>query len=249
MRTRFPRSCQCRFGGDGCCEPRRLAALLSPPPWSSPPSGRRRHVAAEGRYANPQLLVETEELARMLGAPGVRIVDVRGGMTGVVGYRVGHVPGAAYLDEGDLDDPTANAEGLPIRPAAAAALFGGLGIDHETTVVAYDDAGGAAGRSTVLRPGVLRSRSRPGPERRSGEVAAGRAPARGRRADDRVPPLRPTPAARPGGNGGGRPGEPRASRRLPDRRPQPGRVHAARPRRRYAVVTFRARPTWTGPPR
>lgn len=104
--------------------------------------GAPGQIAAEGRYANPQLLVETEDLARMLGAPGVRIVDVRGGMTGVVGYRVGHVPGAAYLDEGDLDDPTANAEGLPIRPAAAAALFGGLGIDHETTVVAYDDAGG-----------------------------------------------------------------------------------------------------------
>lgn len=97
---------------------------------------------AAGRYANPQLLVETEELARMLGAPGVRIVDVRSGTIGVVTYRVGHVPGAAYLDGSELDDPAANADGLPIRPEAAAALFGRLGIDHETTVVAYDDAGG-----------------------------------------------------------------------------------------------------------
>jgi thiosulfate/3-mercaptopyruvate sulfurtransferase len=96
---------------------------------------------ATGRYANPQLLVETDEVARMLAAPGVRIVDLRSGMTGGVAYRVGHVPGAAYLDAGELDDPAANAEGFPIRPEAAAALFGRLGIDHETTVVAYDDGG------------------------------------------------------------------------------------------------------------
>jgi thiosulfate/3-mercaptopyruvate sulfurtransferase len=91
---------------------------------------------ATGRYANPQLLVETGEVARMLAAPGVRIVDLRSGMTGGVAYRVGHVPGAAYLD-----DPAANAEGFPIHPEVAAALFGRLGIDHETTVVAYDDGG------------------------------------------------------------------------------------------------------------
>jgi thiosulfate/3-mercaptopyruvate sulfurtransferase len=97
---------------------------------------------AAGRYANPQLLVETDELARMLGAPGVRVLDLRGGTIGAIAYRTGHVPGAVYLDWNELDDPAANAEGQPIRPDAAAALFGRLGIDHETTVVAYDTADG-----------------------------------------------------------------------------------------------------------
>lgn len=97
---------------------------------------------AAGRYANPHLLAETGEVARILADPGVRIVDVRSGMVGRVAYRAGHVPGAVYLDAGELDDAAANAEGLPIRPDAAASLFGGLGIDHETTVIAYDDAGG-----------------------------------------------------------------------------------------------------------
>jgi thiosulfate/3-mercaptopyruvate sulfurtransferase len=97
--------------------------------------------AGAGRYANPQLLIETDEAARMLGASGVRFVDVRSGMMGSVGYRVGHVPGAAYLDAGELDDQAANAEGFPIRPEAAATLFGRLGIDRDTTVVAYDDGG------------------------------------------------------------------------------------------------------------
>jgi thiosulfate/3-mercaptopyruvate sulfurtransferase len=96
---------------------------------------------AGGKYANPQLLVETDDLARMVGTPGVRILDVRSGMRGSVTYRVGHVPGAVLLDANELDDPAANVEGLPIRPAAAEALFGRLGIDHDTTVVAYDDGG------------------------------------------------------------------------------------------------------------
>jgi thiosulfate/3-mercaptopyruvate sulfurtransferase len=97
--------------------------------------------AGAGRYANPELLIETDEVARMLGAPGVRVVDLRSGMIGGVAYRTGHVPGAVYLDAVELDDQGANAEGFPIRPAAAAALFGRLGIDHETTVLAYDDGG------------------------------------------------------------------------------------------------------------
>ncbi len=105
-------------------------------------SGAAVPAGSAGRYANPQLLIETEELARTLGAPGVRVVDVRSGMMGGVTYRVGHVPGAVLLDADALDDPGANTEGLPIRAAAAASLFGGLGIDRDTTVVAYEDGGG-----------------------------------------------------------------------------------------------------------
>lgn len=95
-------------------------------------------------YANPQLLIETDELARTAGAPAVRIVDLRGDPDqGAAAYRAGHIPDAVYLSPKELDDARANAEGLPIRPEKAAALFGGLGIDHDTTVVVYDDAGGA----------------------------------------------------------------------------------------------------------
>ncbi len=94
-------------------------------------------------YANPQLLIETDELARTAGVPAVRIVDLRGDPDqGAAAYRAGHIPGAVYLSPKELDDARANAEGLPIRPEKAAALFGGLGIDHDTTVVAYDDGGG-----------------------------------------------------------------------------------------------------------
>src|SRR4029453_12787376 len=104
-------------------------------------AGAATRGLAGGKYANPRLLVETEELARMTSTPGVRIVDVRSGMRGSVTYRVGHLPGAVLLEANELDDPAANVEGLPIRAAAAEALFGRLGIDHDTTVVAYDDGG------------------------------------------------------------------------------------------------------------
>ncbi len=94
-------------------------------------------------YANPQLLVETEELASVLGTPGIRIVDLRGDPErGEAQHRAAHIPGAVYLSFLQLDDPRANADGSPIRPEKAAELFGRLGIDQDTTVIAYDDAGG-----------------------------------------------------------------------------------------------------------
>jgi len=100
--------------------------------------------AAAGGYANPQLLLDTDELARLLDAPGLRLVDLRRDPDrGEAAYRAGHlVPGAVFVAWGELDDAAANAEGFPIRPERAAILFGRLGIDHDTAVVAYDDAGG-----------------------------------------------------------------------------------------------------------
>ena len=139
-------------------------------------------------YANPRLLIETDELARLAGAPAVRVVDLRGDAdTGPAAYRAGHVPGAVYLSPRELDDARANAEGLPIRPEKAARLFGGLGIDHDTTVVAYDDAGSVYaarlffvleyyghGRTRVLNGGLAKwrregrplSQNAPAPESR-----------------------------------------------------------------------------------
>jgi thiosulfate/3-mercaptopyruvate sulfurtransferase len=95
--------------------------------------------AAAAPYANPGLLIETDELAGLLGAPGVRIVDLRG--DGEAAYQLGHIPGAIYLASQEMEDPRAKTEGYPIRPDKAVALFGGLGIDQDTTVIAYDDVG------------------------------------------------------------------------------------------------------------
>ena len=93
-------------------------------------------------YANPRLLIETEELAGLLGDPALRIVDLRrDAEKGEEAFRAGHLPGAVYLAAGELDDSEANAKGFPIPPDKAAELFGHLGVDQETPVVAYDDGG------------------------------------------------------------------------------------------------------------
>ncbi|MGH7411161.1 MAG: sulfurtransferase [Candidatus Methylomirabilis sp.] len=89
---------------------------------------------AASDYANPQLLIETAELARRLGEEGLRIVDVRTEKE----YASGHIPGAVHVSFHALDDLAANRQGLPIPKAKAEEILGGLGIDGTTKVVAYD---------------------------------------------------------------------------------------------------------------
>lgn len=88
-------------------------------------------------YANPQLLIETWELQRHLADPDLRIVDVRSAQE----YAKGHIINAVPLDPHSLDDLEANKKGLPLPIEKAEAIFGGLGIDQDTRVVAYDNAG------------------------------------------------------------------------------------------------------------
>lgn len=63
-------------------------------------------------------------------------------------YAEGHIPGAYYVDlSKDLSSPKRpNGEGgrhpLP-EPGVLAQLLGSLGIDRNTTVIAYDDQGGS----------------------------------------------------------------------------------------------------------
>lgn len=65
---------------------------------------------------------------------------------GRAAHEAGHIPGAIYLslddDLSDMSVPDAGRHPLPTR-ADFAATVGRHGIDNGTTVVAYDDAGGA----------------------------------------------------------------------------------------------------------
>lgn len=104
-----------------------------------------RPVAADQAFRNPQILIEPEELARHLGDSQVRLIDLRGPTDrrqGEALYRQGHLPRAVFLHWPDLDDVAMNAEGFPLDPKRAGDLFGRLGVDDQTWVVAYDDAGG-----------------------------------------------------------------------------------------------------------
>lgn len=91
------------------------------------------------RFANPELLLETDWLAEHLEDASLRIVDVRSARE----YGAGHVPGAVSIPRSVTFDPK-GPSGTVGRPEQIAALFGSKGIDENVRVLLYDE-----GRSTA----------------------------------------------------------------------------------------------------
>jgi thiosulfate/3-mercaptopyruvate sulfurtransferase len=120
---------------------------LAPPQAASgyqPPTVQALTPDAQ-EYAHPEALASTDWLAAHLDDPGVRILDGRDAFTGgEPDYVAGHIPGAVYVDVWNgLSDPDGAAPGLILPKAQFEALMGRLGIGNDTTVVVYDDTGGA----------------------------------------------------------------------------------------------------------
>ena len=91
-------------------------------------------------------LVDVAWLRQHLSDPGVRVIDFRWYLqhrTGREEYLRGHIPGAAFVA---LEDVTGE-EGPGRHPLPTADQFEGemrkAGVDPDTKVVAYDDAGGS----------------------------------------------------------------------------------------------------------
>lgn len=90
-------------------------------------------------YARPELLIETEELARILNQPNVRLIDA----VEPASYQRAHLPGAVnvfYLDLAKLEERKKN--GHPLSNAEAEKIFGEAGIDNNTQVIVYDGGEG-----------------------------------------------------------------------------------------------------------
>ncbi len=90
-------------------------------------------------YARPELLIETEELAKIVNKPNVRLVDA----VDPAGYQRAHIPGAVnvfYVDLAKLDERKKS--GHPLSNAEAERIFGEAGIDNNTQVVVYDGGEG-----------------------------------------------------------------------------------------------------------
>lgn len=98
-------------------------------------------------------IVTTEWLAEAIGAPDLRVVDVRWYLDpqklGRDAYRTGHIPGAVFLDiSGELSAPgggrgmAAGRHPWP-SPEQISTVIGAAGIGPATRVVAYDDQSGA----------------------------------------------------------------------------------------------------------
>ena len=96
--------------------------------------------------------MSTEELARRMGAHGLRIFDCttylrprpEGGYnaeSGRANYDQGHIPGAAFLDLGaELSDPTSKLRFTLPSLAELTKAFAAKGIGHGTFVVLYSHA-------------------------------------------------------------------------------------------------------------
>lgn len=86
-------------------------------------------------YAHPEVLVDTEWVARHLTDPKVRIAEVD--YDPAANYRMGHIPGSVLFDwRRDINDPTARDI---LSEAALTKLLHRAGVNPDTTIVLYGD--------------------------------------------------------------------------------------------------------------
>ncbi len=95
-------------------------------------------------------VISPETLHARLGAPDLRLVDVRWVMgspgAGRIGYEAGHLPGAIFLDlDTDLAAPLGPGRHPLPEPAALVDRLEAIGIGDADDVVVYDDQGGWIG--------------------------------------------------------------------------------------------------------
>lgn len=94
---------------------------------------------AQDGYVRKDLLIETEELAKLLNAPNVRIIAAVPEAT----YAKTHIPGAVNIPHLRLTDlASRKKDGAPVTPETAAKIFGEAGIDEKTQIIVYDGGEG-----------------------------------------------------------------------------------------------------------
>ncbi len=86
----------------------------------------------------PGLVIEPEELERLLDDPSIVVVD----LCKAKQYKKGHIPGAHFVNYGDIIRAEKPMMGLLPTDEQFSRLVASLGITAESHVVAYDDEGG-----------------------------------------------------------------------------------------------------------
>ena len=92
-----------------------------------------------------ELLVTTEWLAKELGASDLRIVDATwfmpdAGRNAAAEYEGGHIPGAVFMDIGELADSNHAVPNMLPPPEKFASRMQSLGLGDGSRVVVYDDS-------------------------------------------------------------------------------------------------------------
>ena len=95
------------------------------------------------KFANTQMLIEVDELQKIMADPNVVILDIRDPKK----YVLGHIKGAQNVWRSDYSAPKVNISegrdltGMTCDQPQWEALLGKLGITNDTKVVVYDDLG------------------------------------------------------------------------------------------------------------
>ena len=92
-----------------------------------------------------ELLVTTDWLANELGASDLRIVDATkfmpdAGRDPAAEYEAGHIPGAVFMDLGELTDSSSPVENMLPPPEKFASRMQSLGLGDGSRIVIYDDS-------------------------------------------------------------------------------------------------------------
>ncbi|WP_029087676.1 3-mercaptopyruvate sulfurtransferase [Brevundimonas aveniformis] len=89
-------------------------------------------------------VISTDELARRLGAPDLKIIDATWNLDGaaaVAPFNAAHIPGAVFFDIDAVSDPDTDLPHMLPSPGAFAAAVEALGIGSDDEVVIYDQIG------------------------------------------------------------------------------------------------------------
>ncbi|HJN92446.1 MAG TPA: rhodanese-like domain-containing protein [Dehalococcoidia bacterium] len=97
-------------------------------------------MTTQGSWAHPELLADTAWVAEHLDDPQVRVVDC----DMLPSYQRLHIPNAVWAGSHYWKGDGANDSGLYgiDDPEQFAKMIGRLGVDNDTTIVAYDGSGG-----------------------------------------------------------------------------------------------------------
>lgn len=114
----------------GRLAPITLVLALVMGPW-----GRDAQAVPQGGYAQPEVLIQAEELKALLDqkTPHLQVIDVRHKAK----YYLGHIPGAFQAWRQDIEDK--KQPGLMPAPAQMEKLLGHLGITNQDTLIIYSD--------------------------------------------------------------------------------------------------------------
>ncbi len=92
-----------------------------------------------------ELLVSTEWLAKEIGASDLRIVDATwlmpdSGRDAALEFEGGHIPGAVFMDLGEIADGNSSLPNMLPPPEKFASRMQSLGLGDGSRIVVYDDS-------------------------------------------------------------------------------------------------------------